>query len=536
MGCHPILDLDVWVRVLSDGAAWEMGLDHLNTDTFLAGGESAGTVMRLTPDLIEVSWQQGTSDGMMPTTLMPRPEAGTASLTLWDPHGSYLPPANSLTGGIRPGRPLVISDRADGTVLWSGWVEQLTHTLNPEGAGLTTVTAVDSVTRLSNGGTMPAHARSPESPAERAAWVLGAFFPTLPHYVDPGATGSMVAGTQVGDSVWRTLADAADVELGQLIVLRDGTVVMLANGAGEFVLDWTATYSHEERTDAGRPFAGEIRVDELPDRFTITVHPPPSSGGWDTPPAAGETLRLTMPSDPSRHITGPVLGDAVLIDPHWTFDVGKDQYVWPGVPGRGTLLQLARLGFTSNPPGTVVWVQPECAPLRLSQARLDLTMLRNAVMIRRRDVDPDLVAATEVRDDTSIGHYGRWEWAWMDSPHDTAAGELRAAAMAVQGYAYPRPTYAVLTANLAAGALQPYAAQLLQLIRTVNISNTIEVRVPPDGRLAPARVAGWQWVWTAAGALDGEVFLAPPLGDPTMSSWFLGVTDASELDRTAVLA
>ena len=68
----------------------------------------------------------------------------------------------------------------------------------------------------------------------------------------------------------------------------------------------------------------------------------------------------------------------------------------------------------------------------------------------------------------------------------------------------------------------------------MNLSNTISVRIPGHG-LRPARVAGWTWVWTAAGALDGEVFLAPPLGDPTTDQWFLGVADAGELNLETVL-
>ena len=247
MSAHPALDLAAAVRVLNDGQAWEIGLDHLDVDTYLAGGEAGGALLDLTPDLVEVEWTQGTSDAVNPDTVLPRAEAGVATLTVWDPNGSYLP-ADNPYGGIRPGRRVVLYERDSAgranLVLWSGWVEKLERETPNDGPHMTVITAVDTVTKLVNSTPTPPNARSPETPYDRAVWASTVLAPDLPALLDPTATAANVAGTQVGDSAWKTLVDAADVELGGLSTLRDGTLVMLANGAGEFTSAWRATWEH----------------------------------------------------------------------------------------------------------------------------------------------------------------------------------------------------------------------------------------------------------------------------------------------------
>ena len=258
MSGHPVLDLGAAVRVLNDGQAWEIGVDHLDVDTYLAGGEAGGALLDLTPHLIEAQWVQGTGDAVNPDGVLPRGEAGTATLTLWDPTGEYMPPPADPFGGVRPGRRVVLYERDSArnptTVLWAGWVEQLERETPPDGPTVTVITAVDSITKLVNSVPTPPDARSPETPYERAVWASDVLTPGLPTLLDPAATAANVAGTQVGDSAWKTLVDAADVELGALFTLRDGTLVMLANSAGEFTSPWQATWKHGDR-DALLPTA-----------------------------------------------------------------------------------------------------------------------------------------------------------------------------------------------------------------------------------------------------------------------------------------
>ena len=236
MSGHPVLDLGAAVRVLNDGQAWEIGVDHLDVDTYLAGGEAGGALLDLTPHLIEAQWVQGTGDAVNPDGVLPRGEAGTATLTLWDPTGEYMPPPADPFGGVRPGRRVVLYERDSArnptTVLWAGWVEQLERDAPPDGPTVTVITAVDSITKLVNSVPTPPDARSPETPYERAVWASDVLTPGLPALLDPAATAANVAGTQVGDSAWKTLVDAADVELGALFTLRDGTLVTARQQCG----------------------------------------------------------------------------------------------------------------------------------------------------------------------------------------------------------------------------------------------------------------------------------------------------------------
>ena len=122
----------------------------------------------------------------------------------------------------------------------------------------------------------------------------------------------------------------------------------------------------------------------------------------------------------------------------------------------------------------------------------------------------------------------------MAAPTTMQAGEARAAALTLSAYALPRAVYAALEVNVTAAANTAHADTLLDLIRTVNLSNTITARA--DGQTALARVYGWDWTWTAAGGLSGQVTLGRPPGAPTPGMWFVGVAGMSELDETTILA
>jgi len=553
MSAHPVLSVGVAVRVLSDSQPFQLGLDRLDVDTWLGGGEAQGRVEDLTPHLVEVTWEQGTSSASQPEMVLPQPDAGVCELTLWDPDNTILPPASDPFGGIRPGRPVWLYDRADGQILWTGWIEQMQRSSPTDGPALTSITCVDSITRLTNSGVMPPNARSPETPHDRAVWTLATFAPGLPAVIDPQATAAQVAGTQVGDDPWQTLTDCADVELGGLFTLRDGTVVLLGNSAGEFTEQWRAGWTHEERTDAGRPLAGSIRVTDLGGHFEVVAHETPAGGdAWAAPPLHGDFLSITQPQT-GYFILGAALSDATYTAPHWTWTVEKSNYSWPGTPPRGQAVEVALLDFTSSPPGTVQWTQPECSTAHIADVSYDLAMLRNEAAVRRRDTDTDLVGFSTASDATSIGHYGRWSFRWDSSPHDSAAGELRAAGLLVSAYARPTPTYARLHVNLTAAANTPERDSLMELVKRVQITNTIAVhsgRPRPSHHALPAsplepmeaataglaKVYGWTWTWTAAGGLAGSVSLGRPAADPTFNQWFLGIVGASELDTSTVLA
>ena len=279
-------------------------------------------------------------------------------------------------------------------------------------------------------------------------------------------------------------------------------------------------------------YTGQIRVTDLGDRFQITVSPTPTTGMW-TPPAVGDMLTVTRPQASEFHIHGTVLSSAPD-GPYWTFTLTHSSFYWPGQPPPGTIVNVNGLDWTTSPPGTPQWTQPECAPARISTLTYDLASLRNDIHIRRRDTDSGLTPFTHLSNGESVGHYGRWTWQWDGSPHDDAAGEARAAALTLSAYALPRAVYAALEVNVTAAANTAHADTLLDLVRTVNLSNTITARA--DGRTALARVYGWDWTWTAAGGLSGQVTLGRPPGAPTPGMWFVGVAGMSELDETTILA
>jgi hypothetical protein len=196
-------------------------------------------------------------------------------------------------------------------------------------------------------------------------------------------------------------------------------------------------------------------------------------------------------------------------------------------------VEIRALDWTSQPPGTPQWAQPEYSTARVTDLTYDLASLRNDVHVRRRDTDTQITPYSHASDEQSIGHYGRWTWKWDSSPHDTAVGEQRAAALTISAYSLPRAVLAQLDVNVTAAANTPERGTLLDLVRTVNIGNTITGR--QGGRSSPARVYGWAWTWTAAGGMSGTISLGRAAGDPALSVWFLGVAGAGELDTTTIL-
>ena len=196
-------------------------------------------------------------------------------------------------------------------MLWAGWVEQLERETPPDGPTVTVITAVDSITKLVNSVPTPPDARSPESPYERAVWASDVLTPGLPALLDPAATAANVAGTQVGDSAWKTLVDAADVELGALFTLRDGTLVMLANSAGEFTSPWQATWQHGDR-DALLPTAAWW-VDAAYPTDTLDGLRDLSGQGRDALFGADDAAPRVLPWDGETYLHVPGTGQGAQI-------------------------------------------------------------------------------------------------------------------------------------------------------------------------------------------------------------------------------
>lgn len=535
MGCHPVLDIGVLVRTMDDGAAWEMDADSLGVDTFLAASLNEGTVTDLT-DLVEVTWAQGSQDASLPSGALPRPDAGTCEVHVWDPHLLLLPPPGNLLGGVRPGRPLMVYDRDTGAALWAGVVELVRADDPPGGVRTITIRAVDTITHLEHSGVLPPFARPAEPAADRVTWALDTYAPTVPRIIDPAA-GARVSATEVGSTPWDVLTDAADAEIGWVIVLRDGTVVFQANGAGELVPAWTARWAHEERTAGDRPLSGELRVTFAPGSgqtvFTVVVHDTALSG-TPGPMDVGATWYVSVPTSPGQYFQA-VVDSVTPTVPHTTVVLTSPdgQHQWPGDPGRGTVVEISPIDFAANPPGTVVWAQPSCAAVWVAQAEWDLAGLRNQWHVRRRN-PPDTDSPYSIDQHPSVGALGVWAHRWDDAPVPDVAGEQRLAAFGASLWGASHPTVLMLEANVTAAANTAALPVLMDLVLRVNQSNTITVHGPQGP--AVVRVAGWSWTWTGQGGLSGTVPLARTALGQTPEHWLLGIVTASELTESTVLA
>ena len=180
---------------------------------------------------------------------------------------------------------------------------------------------------------------------------------------------------------------------------------------------------------------------------------------------------------------------------------------------------------------TPVTQVPDCAPVTLGDLTLDLIALRNDIAVRRRNVDADTEPFSTDLDPNSAAHYGRVTFRWDESPHATAAGQQRAATQILVWYSYPQATRADLNVNVTAAASTPHLDALLWYVTDLQAGDILTIA---DGTYA--RVFGWSWTWTAAGALAGRLILGRAEDIQTTAGWLLGIPQRSNLGLSTTLA
>jgi hypothetical protein len=211
------------VSVLLDGGRQTPFV--LDVDVLGSTNDADGIRCELTPaidalsdvsaDVIELELTWGAGEWMGPLTLV---EAGSASISFWDP-GRLLDPGNTeLPYPVAPGRLLQVL--VDGTPVWTGAVSTIVHDL---AAGLSAVQGADAIPELASWAISVDLAAGLVSD-QATALLVGSGWPADRFRVEGTSSVARVAERIVGNLA-AGLRRLADAELGAVFVDRTGVVV-----------------------------------------------------------------------------------------------------------------------------------------------------------------------------------------------------------------------------------------------------------------------------------------------------------------------